>query len=223
MRVLVQADMDGVAQLTDHRECWPVCLEYWRTGRAKTTADAAAAAEGLVAGGATEVVVRDSHGAGWPNLIAAALPPRARLEAGGFGARPPEPAFDATFQVGRHARCGTRGGSLSHTGVPDLRLAVDGRPLTESHCLAGAWPLGLPVLGIVGDAALGPELTGSLAGTPFLAGAHVVVLSAKDDPDARAQALRWGADEYLPKPFRPREVAQRVQALLGGARPAPAA
>ena len=53
--------------------------------------------------------------------------------------------------------------------MPDLRLALDGLPLTESHCLAGAWPLGVPVLGIVGDAAPGPELTGALAGTPFLA------------------------------------------------------
>jgi D-amino peptidase len=169
MRVLVQADMEGAAQITDHRECWPVCPEYWRTGRGKMTADAAAAAEGLFDGGAAEVVIRNGHGAGWPNLIAEDLPPRARLDAGGFGARPTEQEFDATFQMGRHARCGTRAGFLSHTGVPDLRVAVDGLPLTESHCMAGAWPLGVPVLGVVGDAALGPELTGSLAGTPFLA------------------------------------------------------
>ena len=101
------------------------------------------------------MVIGDNHGAGWPNLIAAALPPRARLEAGGFGARPTEPAFDATFQVGRHARCGTPDGFLSRTGMPDQRVAVDGRPLTESHCVAGAWPSGVPVLGIVGDAARG--------------------------------------------------------------------
>ena len=52
MRVLVLADMDGVAQITDRRECWPACPEYWRTGRGKATADAAAAAAGLLVGGA---------------------------------------------------------------------------------------------------------------------------------------------------------------------------
>ena len=86
MRALVLADMDGVAQITDRRECWPACPEYWRTGRGKATADAAAAAAGLLAGGATEVVIGDNHGAGWPNLIAAALPPRA---AGGGRVRRP--------------------------------------------------------------------------------------------------------------------------------------
>ena len=51
-------------------------------------------------------------------------------------------------------------------------MAVDGEPVTESHAIAGAWSLGgppVPVLGIVGDDALGPELTGALRGTPFLA------------------------------------------------------
>jgi D-amino peptidase len=170
MRVLVQADMDGISQITDFRECIPLWPEYWATGRRKMTADTTAAALGLFDGGATEVVIRNSHGAaGWPNLIPEDLPTRLRVEEGGFGSHATDEAFDATFQVGRHARCGTSDGFMSHTGVPDLRVALDGLALTESHCMAGALPLGLPVLGVIGDAALGRELNGFLAGTPFLA------------------------------------------------------
>ena len=137
MRVLVQADMEGAAQIDDFRECFPYFPEYWRTGRHKLTADVVAAVAGLFAGGATAVVVRNSHGLpDWPNVLPEALPPRAELEAGGFGAGPARRTFDATFQVGRHARCGTRDGFLSHTGVYDFRVAVDGAPITESHGIA---------------------------------------------------------------------------------------
>ena len=195
MRVLVQADMEGAAQIDDFRECFPYFPEYWRTGRHKLTADVVAAVAGLFAGGATAVVVRNSHGLpDWPNVLPEALPPRAELEAGGFGAGPARRTFDATFQVGRHARCGTRDGFLSHTGVYDFRVAVDGAPITESHGIAGAWSVGAPVLGITGDAALGRELDGGLTGTPFLAVKRSTSRSATApihaDPAAGAAAIR---------------------------------
>jgi hypothetical protein len=57
MHVLVVADMEGAAGITDHRECWPVFPHYWRTGRQHLTADVAAVAAGLFAGGATAVTV----------------------------------------------------------------------------------------------------------------------------------------------------------------------
>jgi D-aminopeptidase len=79
----------------------------------------------------------------------------------------PYGAYDAVFQVGRHARCGTKDGFLAHTNTPNLRVALDGMLLTESHL--EAWDAAVPVLGIVGDAALGRQLTGILEDTPFLA------------------------------------------------------
>ena len=195
MRVLVQADMEGAAGIADFRECFPYFPAYWRHGRRKLTADVAAAVEGLFAGGATAVVVRSSHGLpDWPNLLPEALPARAELEAGGFGAAATPRTFDATFQVGRHARCGTRDGFLSHTGVYDFRVAVDGAPITESHGIAGAWSVGAPVLGILGDAALGRELDGGLAGTPFLAvkrsTSRVATAPVHAAPEAGAAAIR---------------------------------
>ena len=44
--------------------------------------------------------------------------------------------------------------------------------------------------------------------------AGVLVLSAKGDVESRVRALELGADDYVTKPFSPRELILRVQALL---------
>lgn len=45
-------------------------------------------------------------------------------------------------------------------------------------------------------------------------GAAVIFLSARGDEDERILGLELGADDYIVKPFSPREVVGRVQALL---------
>jgi D-amino peptidase len=171
MRVLIQADMEGISQVTDHHELlawWPA---FWRSGRAKMTAEAAAAAAGLRAGGATRVAVQDGHGSGAPNLLADRLPGDLPVLTGAAAAAQLRAgAFDAVFQLGRHARCGTNDGFVPHTQHPGLAVAVDGRLVTESHL--NAWRAGLPVLGITGDDRLAPQLDGPLAGVPFLPVKH---------------------------------------------------
>ena len=42
----------------------------------------------------------------------------------------------------------------------------------------------------------------------------VLMLTARGDDDDRVQGLELGADDYLPKPFNPRELVARVKALL---------
>ncbi|HEY8745581.1 MAG TPA: response regulator [Chloroflexota bacterium] len=49
---------------------------------------------------------------------------------------------------------------------------------------------------------------------PSIVETHVIMLSAKGQQIDRERALLVGADEYMTKPFSPREVAQRVRALL---------
>ncbi len=48
----------------------------------------------------------------------------------------------------------------------------------------------------------------------------VIFLTARADEVDRIVGLELGADDYVPKPFSPREVASRVRAILRRARPA---
>src|SRR5581483_8272332 len=47
----------------------------------------------------------------------------------------------------------------------------------------------------------------------------ILMLTARGEPADRIQGLEKGADDYLPKPFEPRELLLRVGALLRRAQP----
>ena len=48
--------------------------------------------------------------------------------------------------------------------------------------------------------------------------AYVLILSGRDDEVDKLVGFRLGADDYMTKPFSPRELAARVHALVGRAR-----
>ncbi|CAM5635439.1 response regulator transcription factor [Streptomyces griseomycini] len=50
----------------------------------------------------------------------------------------------------------------------------------------------------------------------------VIMLTARGDEDDRVLGLEVGADDYVTKPFSPRELVLRVESVLRRARPAPA-
>lgn len=191
MRVVIVFDMEGTSHIGDYHEVCPIFPEYWDVGRRKLTADIAAAARGLLEGGASEVVVLNHHGAGaveWPNALPDELPDGVHLIDWDMLAM--REHVDAMFQVGAHAR----GGSptfWSHTILPGLRLRVGDELLSESH--EWAWTGDVPVLGIVGSAGLGAGL-GSLSDVPFLAVQDSVDrTSARPilrSPDETANAIR---------------------------------
>lgn len=164
MLVALSADMEGVSQLDDWRAIFAFQPAYWHEGRAQMEAEVAAAARGLLAGGADEVVVLDNHASGNPfNIRAESLPAGARLETWNvFDLR--ERRVDALLQVGYHSRAGLDA-FVPHTYVPELVLHVDGEPISESH--GRAWAAGVPLLGICGNDVHGRTL-GSLDGVPYL-------------------------------------------------------
>ncbi|RMG67447.1 MAG: DNA-binding response regulator, partial [Nitrospirae bacterium] len=47
----------------------------------------------------------------------------------------------------------------------------------------------------------------------------IIMLTAKSDEEHRVKGLRIGADDYIVKPFSPRELVARVQALLRRVKP----
>jgi two-component system phosphate regulon response regulator OmpR len=42
----------------------------------------------------------------------------------------------------------------------------------------------------------------------------IIILTARGEPDDRISGLEVGADDYLPKPFEPRELVLRINAIL---------
>lgn len=60
----------------------------------------------------------------------------------------------------------------------------------------------------------GYEVCAQIKQDPSLTGTYVIMLSAKGQQIDRERGLLGGADEYMTKPFSPREVAERVHKLL---------
>lgn len=204
MRVLIQLGMTGVAQLSDYRQLWAAFPEYWSSGRQGAIDDLRATAEGLRQGGATGLTVYEPNRLGAipvldPESTPEGIEWRDAAEVGSelMSGQPP---YDAVFQVGWQARCGTTTGFLSHTEGIDLRVGIDGKPVTASHI--NAWRAGLPLLGVTGDRALEGQLDGALAGTPFLPVKSATSRgTATPDLDAEQSAVaiiafaKWAAEQ----------------------------
>lgn len=65
----------------------------------------------------------------------------------------------------------------------------------------------------------GFSLTAWVRGRAESAGTPVLILTARGLPDDRIEGLSLGADDYLAKPFDPRELVLRVEAILRRAGP----
>jgi len=68
----------------------------------------------------------------------------------------------------------------------------------------------------------GLETCRRIRATPELAGVPILMLTARGDDVDKVVGLELGADDYLAKPFNPRELLARIRAVLRRSGPAPA-
>jgi two-component system phosphate regulon response regulator PhoB len=66
----------------------------------------------------------------------------------------------------------------------------------------------------------GLEVCRRLRGDPATAGVPIIMLTAKGEEVDRVVGLELGADDYVTKPFSPKELVARVRAVLRRTRPA---
>jgi two-component system, OmpR family, response regulator ResD len=108
---------------------------------------------------------------------------------------------------------------LRHAGL-EPRHAVDGHTALE---IAAAWPPDLVVLDLMLPGVSGLEVCRRLRqGQDAQVPLPVIMLTALGEESDRVAGLESGADDYVTKPFSPRELALRVQAVLRRARAAAA-
>jgi DNA-binding response OmpR family regulator len=69
----------------------------------------------------------------------------------------------------------------------------------------------------------GFELCRQIRQTPILSATPIIFLTAKTSEADRVKGLELGGDDYVTKPFSPRELVARVRSVLRGQRQPPAA
>jgi DNA-binding response OmpR family regulator len=94
----------------------------------------------------------------------------------------------------------------------EVATAKDG---AEAVRLAGELSPALAVLDVMMPSVDGLEATRRLRGDPATARIPVILLTAKAQDADVQEGFLAGADDYIRKPFSPRELSARVQAVLG--------
>jgi phosphate regulon transcriptional regulator PhoB len=91
------------------------------------------------------------------------------------------------------------------------RTVTDGKHALE---LIVREPPDLVILDLMLPGMDGLEVCRRLRGNPATRGTPVIMLTAKTEEVDRIVGLEMGADDYVPKPFSPRELVARVKAVL---------
>ncbi|API58322.1 phosphate regulon transcriptional regulatory protein PhoB [Tardibacter chloracetimidivorans] len=90
----------------------------------------------------------------------------------------------------------------------------------EALLLARETPPDLVVLDWMIESLSGIEVCRRLRRLPETANVPIIMLTARVEEEDRIRGLETGADDYITKPFSPRELAARVSAVLRRVRPA---
>lgn len=171
-KILLYYDMEGISGVTKHSEIMFGEDDYER-GRHSLTSDVNAAIEGLIAGGAGEIIIADAHGSGNPDadILLNKLDKRAKFDFNTLSNEPyidcPDSTFDAIVCIGMHARAFTNG-FISHTYTDDIAFNINGLDCSETTLIAiSAARFGIPVIMVSGDDVLGKELKNQFQGIEY--------------------------------------------------------
>jgi len=203
MKALISVDIEGVSGIANGQEVW---------ARQAITDDTNAAIEGALAGGATEIVVMDSHGAANDNILWDQLHPGASVIRGGkntplYFLEGLDERTDAVLLVGWHDRAGGEG-VLAHTFFRHPFIMINGEVVGEGEIAAGlAGTYGVPIALVTGDNVVCRRLKA------FLGDVETAVVK---------RALDHNVAECLPATVahqRIRDAAQRSLERLSDVRP----
>jgi len=156
MKIVISVDLEGISGIVSSKQCIEDAIDY-KLAQKRVTMDTNAAIKGAIEGGATDVVVHDSHGLVYENILLEELHKQAELIRGQpvflFEENDLSRGYDAAFLVGYHAGIGEHG-LLSHTysakNFKDLK--INGKSVDEAQlatALCGYF--GIPVVLITGD------------------------------------------------------------------------
>ena len=169
-KVFISVDMEGITGVVSWDDVSREGKDY-DFFREVMTREVNAAVEGAVAAGATDIVVRDSHGSAL-NLMPELLDRNARLLRDWSGGPMSmmdglDESFDAVIFVGYHAKAGTPNALLEHTMSSRniLDVSINGHSMPEAGInalIAGHY--GVPVVFVAGEQAL-CEQAAALLGT----------------------------------------------------------
>ena len=99
----------------------------------------------------------------------------------------------------------------------DVRVTADGE---EAMVLASEEAPDLVILDWMIEGISGIEVCRRLRRNKETAHVPIIMLTAREGEDDRVRGLETGADDYVTKPFSPRELLARVSAVLRRVRPA---
>jgi D-amino peptidase len=205
VKIWMSFDMEGVAGIVDWDQCRPSGGARYEIGCQLMLDEVNAAIEGAMAGGATEIVLNDSHGtmanldprriAGGASYIAGRHKPLYMMQ--GL-----DDSFDAVFFVGYHGSISGRPSTLSHTYNPEVFSAarINGELVGESGINAlVAEHYGVPIALVSGDSVTWEETR------PYAADAVAVItkesitrFSASNlHPTESCRLIRDGAEQAV--------------------------
>jgi len=165
MKIFISADIEGITGIGHWNETDKAYPNEYAWFQKQMTAEVAMAAEAAIAGGATEILIKDAHDSG-RNLILDQLPELVRVVRGWAGhplsmVQEVDDSFDAIMFIGYHSRAGQNSNTLAHTmsSTRIARMTLNGQDMSEFyiHALAASY-FGVPSIFVSGDEGLCAEV-----------------------------------------------------------------